>query len=142
MEERECEYAGKCAIPCSKVIELGNLMASMQTTLDQVHEDLYNHGKEGMKTVLQTFIAEYKQGERDRKEFQESRDKETKDRLDRATARQNFRLNTIIAVCAILTVVVAFLALRQSGFKASFSTPPGISYEQPSQDAGAHPAGP
>jgi hypothetical protein len=65
MEERECEYAGKCAIPCSKVIELGNLMASMQTTLDQVHEDLYNHGKEGMKTVLQTFIAEYKQGERE-----------------------------------------------------------------------------
>jgi hypothetical protein len=96
----------------------------MQTTLDQVHDDLYNHGKDGIKTVLQTFIAEYRQGEKDRKDFQNLRDQEIKDALAFHYAKSNRKMSLGMLVIAVLALAVAILGLRQTGFKVSFNQSP------------------
>ena len=38
---------------------LGERMSSAETTIERVNGDLYNHGKDGLKTQFTAFVADY-----------------------------------------------------------------------------------
>ncbi len=39
---------------------LGNRMTAVEGTVDRLDEDFYNHGREGLKTVITSFMASFK----------------------------------------------------------------------------------
>jgi len=48
-----------CQVPCEKVIDAGEKIASMATQLEVLNGDMYNHGQRGVKTRLNTFEVKF-----------------------------------------------------------------------------------
>ncbi len=85
-----------CQVPCSRIIELGEDMATLIAFKERVDEDLYNHGgPTGMKTMLTTFIAESRTERNTRKE----------EELRQSDAYNTRRRNKI-AIASILVVAL------------------------------------
>ena len=79
-----------CQIPCEKIIDLGEDVASMKIQLETLNGDMYNHGQNGVKTRLNTFEVKFDGFVVAYNERENSRDK--------ASARWRFVVTTIIAI--------------------------------------------
>ena len=75
-------------------------MVALEEFRDRVDEDLYNHGKNGMKTILTEFVAAHKATQEERK---------------RSESQFRFWLTTVLA---ILTVAVAIIGVLEANRQA------------------------
>ena len=56
-------------------------MGALTSTVERLDNELFNHGKDGLKTRVTEFIAEYKATEREREHQLNKRDQEIRDDL-------------------------------------------------------------
>ena len=85
----------------TKVGGLERDMVALEEFRERVDEDLYNHGKSGMKTILTEFVAAHKATQEERK---------------RSESRFRFWLTTVLA---ILTVAVAVIGVLEANRQAT-----------------------
>lgn len=111
-------------------------MVGHDALLDRLDADFYNHGRDGMKTVLSTFIT--------RIDTEKAKDKEQRDNEHRSNST---KLNLLVAIATAGLFIIAALTLYityQTGKHAeiypaklfhSQSVDPVLSYFQHSVDA-------
>lgn len=83
-----------CQIPCEKIIEIGEDVASMKPQIQALNDDMYNHGQRGVKTRVNTFEVKFDG-------FVDSYN-ERENLRDKASARWRFIITTIIAIGMLL----------------------------------------
>ena len=104
----------------------------IQNTLSRIVAKVEGNGKEGMQDVLNGFITEYRTTVKNQEEFQDQRDKEQLAR----DARHERKVNLMLLVCAVLTLLIGYLTYRDSERKISSTAQnPVVSFTQPKQDA-------
>jgi hypothetical protein len=111
-------------MPCEKVIDLGEDIASMKTLLEYLNSDMYNHGQKGVKTRLNTFEVKFDGFVDLYNERENLRDK--------ASARWRFIVTTIIALGMLLLAALQANKQIQHGLiqlpKIGITVPSEIPY--------------
>ena len=101
---------------------------TIQNTLQELVGICKGNGRAGVVEVLNSFITEYRTDRAAEIKFRDQRDKETKDRLDRATRRQTLWLSLAGLIMTVLLVIIAWRELER---KISASVPaPVVSSSQ------------
>ena len=113
----------------------------VQNILQQLVNDVQGNGKDGIKTILAKFIAQYEQNRNDNIEFQAKRDKEN-------AIRENRRWKTLTVVLTMFGLILGALTYLEANRQVRDHTltipptlemhksDPVVSYSQkPPQDA-------
>ena len=111
-----------CQAPCEKVIEIGEQIASLSTQVTTLNDDMYNHGKNGVKTRLSTFEVRFDGFVDLYNERENSRDR----------AWNRFRWVATLIIAFGMLVLAALQATKQ--IHQGFIRPPRIGVAIPSQD--------
>ncbi|MDE2107378.1 MAG: hypothetical protein KGL39_59835 [Patescibacteria group bacterium] len=126
------ELSGTVQQHTSQIEKLDGRLDKLEARMDQllpwqerVDLDLYNHGREGIKTVLTTFVAEHRSAKEER-EAQEKRNAQ----------RTNMLLTIAGIVATLLLVAVGWLAYLQTlhAAKNGLLNMPAISHSEQGVD--------
>lgn len=83
-------------------------MAEVIAWKERVDLDLYNHGQDGMKTILTRFIADHQAREDERKRELAKREKELNAALKKRERRTNIAISILGLLLAALTLLVGW----------------------------------
>ena len=105
----------------------------LENRMDRVEEGVANFRQ--FQVDARDFFTEHRTNELRREEFQNKRDQEIKDTLIQRHQKTDTKMNILMVIIAALTLLLGWLALRDTEQKNSFASPvPGISYSQPPQE--------
>jgi len=95
-----------------RIQEIEAKMNEYLPLIDRMDEDLYNHGKEGLKTQFQTFMTDHKATERTQKEMHKAN-----------ISRQNLIIALLMLLCTILLVILTWKGPAKTSEMLKSATP-------------------
>ncbi len=85
-----------------------NEMAEVIAWKERVDMDLYNHGQDGMKTILTKFISDHEAREDEREKALADHDRQLSEALDTRDRRLNITIGILGLVLMLLTLIVGW----------------------------------
>ncbi len=146
------KYEGRFERLEARANALGERMSLQEAAMDRVHNDLYNHGKDGLLTRFNVFFAKHEEREEVLDQQQEKRHQENSDKLESLKMKMGqkdlfWKVAAVMVAIAALAVTI-FMAIAASRLPHSNLDPahifhsksfnPMLSFKRiPQQDAGS-----